>query len=157
MNLSEHFKSSEFKCKCGCGGGNPDRDLIKKLEHLREMLGNKPIIITSGYRCPKHSVAVGGYATDAHTCNIAADIMINGETVEHIAECAERVGFSGIGVMTNAVHVDVRNANNYSNGHWFGDERTGENVETFIKNGGLKSTSTISIGNKKYKITLEEI
>lgn len=155
MNLSEHFASNEFKCKCGCGGGNPDVTLIKKLEQLREMLGDKPIIITSGYRCPKHSVAVGGFATDAHTRNIAADIMVNGEKVEHIAECAEKVGFSGIGIMTNAVHVDVRSSSNYHNSHWFGDERTGEDVETFISK--TVSSTIITVGNKKYKFTMEEI
>ena len=89
--------------------------------------------ITSGYRCPRHSVAVGGYANDAHTKGIAADISIEGKTPEDIAEAAELVGFSGIGLMNGAVHVDIRNANNYYNSHWYGDERTGENVTTFIR------------------------
>lgn len=104
-----------------------------KLEALRSKLGGRPVTITSGYRCSRHSVAVGGYANDAHTKGIAADISIAGKSPEDIAEAAELVGFSGIGLMTGAVHVDVRNAKNYYNSHWFGDERTGENVKTFIR------------------------
>lgn len=155
MKLSEHFEANEFVCKCGCGKSIADKELVTKLEKLRELLG-KPIYITSGYRCPKHSVSVGGYATDAHTVGIAADIQISGYTVEDIAEAAEKVGFSGIGLMNNAVHVDVRNATNYSNARWFGDERTGENVKTFIRN-KPKANFILTIGDKKYKMTLEEI
>lgn len=155
MKLSEHFEAYEFICKCGCGKSVTDKDLVTKLEKLRELLG-EPIYVTSGYRCPNHSVSVGGYATDAHTVGIAADIQVPNYSVEDIAEAAEKAGFTGIGLMDNAVHVDVRNTNNYSNAHWFGDERTGKNVETFIRN-KLKETFILNVGGKKYKMILEEI
>lgn len=136
VRLSRHFNSREFVCKCGkCVTTPIDDTLITKLESLFTELNADKIIVDSGYRCPAHSVAVGGTATDAHTRGIAADITVyvNGSPVKPIiaAAAAERVGFSGIGLMTNNIHVDVRNANNYVNAHWFGDETTGANVDTF--------------------------
>lgn len=136
-NLSAHFDSSEFRCKCGCGKCNPSQLLITRLEKLHTLMHAKSIIINSGYRCPNYSVRVGGSATDAHTRNIAADIVVkkqNGTlyTAEDIAEAAERIGFGGIGLMNNACHVDTRDSETYANNHWFGDERNGNNyIKTF--------------------------
>ena len=138
--LSEHFDLVEFVCPC-CRQANPDSELVNKLEKLHDLMGAKAIIITSGYRCPDHSAAVGGYRNDAHTRNIAVDIKVqklNGGWYSglDIAEAAERVGFSGIGVIDGtACHVDIRNANNYSNDHWFGNEQTGENYITTFQRG----------------------
>ena len=43
------------------------------------------------------------------------------------------LGFSGIGLMDGACHVDIRNKNNYVNAHWYGDERTGNNaISSFL-------------------------
>lgn len=43
------------------------------LDPLREAYG-KPIVVTSGYRCPKLNRAVGGVARSQHTRGEAADI-----------------------------------------------------------------------------------
>lgn len=43
------------------------------LDPLREAWG-KPIIVTSGYRCPKLNKAVGGAASSQHMLGQAADI-----------------------------------------------------------------------------------
>lgn len=45
----------------------------KVLDPLREAWG-KPIIVTSGYRCPALNKAVGGVATSQHQKGQAADI-----------------------------------------------------------------------------------
>ena len=144
-DLSKHFSTKEFVCKCGRQHDtiiNPE--LIEKLEKLYDLLGATAIFINSGFRCPEYSKSVGGYMNDAHTKGIAADICCIGKgkgrgaqsqffTANDIAEAAERVGFTGIGVITDKdVHVDIRTTSNYSNGHWFGDERTGKNnIKTF--------------------------
>lgn len=100
------------------------------LERLRENMNAAAIIVTSGTRCPAHSVAVGGTSTDAHTKGIAVDIRVNKKdgtsyTSGTIAREAEKIGFSGIGIIDNIhCHVDIRNLNNYYNNHWYGDERT---------------------------------
>ena len=161
MKLSEHFDSGEFVCECGIEH-TMDAELISKLEKLFTAIGADAIMITSGFRCPDCSVKVGGTKTDAHTRGIASDIIVHkGNTYvksEDVAEYAEKVGFSGIGIIdAHAVHVDVRNAHNYVNSHWFGDERTGNNIKTFIRNVSHETFSTvITLNGKKYKLTMEE-
>lgn len=141
--ITPHFNVDEFTCKCGCRTNNITRPLVEKLEKVYEYLnatsrGVQGIYITSGYRCPRHSVAVGGSADDAHTRGIAADFFAldsAGTRYESriLAAVCEYVGFSGIGVIDKtAVHADIRNATNYKNAHWFGNEMTGnDNIETW--------------------------
>ena len=179
-NLSEHFDKIEFRCQCGCGGENPSKLLIDRLEKLFKLMDAKSIIITSGYRCPNYSVSVGGYSNDAHTCNIAADIIVNKKdggtyTAEDIAEAAERVGFGGIGLMNGACHVDCRDSEPYVNNHWFGDERDGRNyIQTFQRGtvfpGEVEkgepapvaaprhesAKAQVTLGGKEYTVTITE-
>lgn len=142
--LTRHFDVNEFTCKCGCRTNHIQLALAQRLEKLYEYLktcdgGVSAVIVTSGYRCPRHSVAVGGSYDDAHTRGIAADVYaLKSDGVSRwdsraLAAVAERVGFTGIGIIDNtAVHCDIRNSTNYKNSHWFGDERTGnDNISTF--------------------------
>ena len=142
-DMTAHFDRSEFTCKCGCGKSDISPELVNKLEQIyayfaRTPRGCKAIVITSGIRCPTYSPKVGGYSNDAHTKGIAADIVVyNADGIryaaEQIAAVAEKCGFSGIGLMRDACHVDIRNKNNYVNAHWFGDERTGNNnISSFL-------------------------
>lgn len=142
--LTRHFNVNEFTCKCGCRTNHVQLALAQRLEKLYEYLetcegGVSAVIVTSGYRCPRHSVAAGGAYDDAHTKGIAADIYaLKSDGASRWDSCelaavAERVGFTGIGIIDNtAVHCDIRNSTNYKNSHWFGDERSGnDNVSTF--------------------------
>ena len=45
------------------------------LETVRALLGNRPILVTSGYRSPEVNRAVGGSATSAHMRGEAADFI----------------------------------------------------------------------------------
>lgn len=163
--LSNHFKLSEFVCRCGkCNGTNPNTKLIRLLEILRANLNCKYITVTSGYRCPEYSVKVGGYSTDAHTKNLAADVICYDQNnriipVETVAAVAEKIGFTGIGLMNGgAIHLDVRDDSNYYNCHWFGDERTGENIKTFQTMAQpITAKNVVTIGGKKYEITFTEV
>ena len=83
MKLTEHFKLEEFThsptaTQLKIDNSVPD-DLMPniqltaiKLELVRKALGS-PIIITSGYRCPKLNARVGGVSTSAHTKGLAVD------------------------------------------------------------------------------------
>ena len=152
--------------QCGCGGENPSKKLIERLEQLFELMGAKSIIITSGYRCPSYSRSIGGYGNDAHTCNIAADIIVNKKdggtyTAEDIAEVAERIGFGGIGMMQGACHLDNRDSEPYVNNHWFGDERDGRNnIKTFQRGTvfpGEKPKEQPKVTEPKEELTKEEL
>ena len=168
MKITEHFDSNEFLCECGCGRMNMKNSTIEHFEQFFGTLdGVDKIIVTSGCRCPSCSVSVGGYADDAHTVGIAADIVAYdrfGNLISpwKIAEVAEKLGFNGIGVMSTACHCDERTTENYKNGHWFGDETTGENVSTFITKTKWLSDSSIDalqnvLNDKGYSLTVDGV
>lgn len=130
--LSTHFQVKEFKCKDGSDKILINTDLIKALEMLFEHLNCKAINITSGYRTPSHSVAVGGYSTDQHTKGNAADITCRKQdgtlyTSNEICCALEDMGHAGgVGKINNqnSVHIDVRGKK-----CWF-DETNNEKLVT---------------------------
>ena len=110
MKLSKNFKRSEFACKCGCGFDTVDAVLIRVLEDLRTAFLDRPILITSGNRCPKHNKAVGGSPRSQHMTGKAADFRIIGvdpiEVADALADMYPNV--FGIGRANNFTHIDVR-------------------------------------------------
>lgn len=133
--ISKHFTVDEFKAhdsgKITSDTVKVDTELIKKLEKFFNY-GITAVVIADGYRTRECSLKWGGGGDDAHTRGIAADIICyKGETAlsaEEIACIAQIIGFSGIGIMDGSCHLDVRNAKNYKNAHWWGDERNGNNA-----------------------------
>lgn len=90
MNLSENFTLKELTdsntaVKLGIDN-TPPGDVVPKLQALavnvlqplRNWYG-KPICISSGYRCPRLNIAVGGSKTSQHLRGEAADIDIKGD------------------------------------------------------------------------------
>lgn len=111
MKLSEHFDSSEFACKCGCGGlnngANVNPKLVNLLENIRGIV-NRPIFLSNAYRCPEHNKDVGGVANSQHIYGNAADIIANFNTPEELYQAAELAGADGLGIYPWGIHVDVR-------------------------------------------------
>ena len=52
--------------------------LLKFLQGFRDAYG-EPIIISSGYRCPKLNKAVGGAKRSSHLHCLAADLVVKGD------------------------------------------------------------------------------
>jgi hypothetical protein len=77
IRISENFLLKEFECKDGSHQVRIKRELLEKLQKLREEAG-QPVIITSGYRNPSHNARVGGSPTSRHLTGEAADIRIPG-------------------------------------------------------------------------------
>lgn len=104
--MTAHFNDTEFACKhCGVALCRPL--LQEKLETLRAKIGNKPIQIVSGYRCPVHNKEIGGATDSQHMYASAADIPAGLAKLDVAKAC----GFTGIGTdgATGWVlHVDVR-------------------------------------------------
>lgn len=116
----EHFKRSEFKCKCGkCGGFpvEPDEDLVQLLEKIRNHYG-AAVTITSGVRCKTHNTNVGGASSSQHLKGTAADIKVKGVKPADVAAYAETLlpGTGGIGRYSTFTHVDVRSNKSRWNG-----------------------------------------
>ena len=85
INLSKHFTLSEFiksptATRLGIDntpGPDEFRNLQALVDNVLEPLRvhyGRPIIITSGYRCPQLNKAVGGSSTSQHAHGQAADI-----------------------------------------------------------------------------------
>ena len=107
VNVAKNFKLREFECKDGSHLVKVDSKLVDKLQKLRDRLG-KPVIITSGYRTAAHNKKVGGAPKSQHLYGTAVDIKVNGMTPKQILPHAEAVGFTGIGLYSGHIHVDVR-------------------------------------------------
>lgn len=86
MNLSPNFAldeltASETAARYGIDN-TPDQATIQNLTRLanalqevRALLGNKVIIVSSGYRSPELNQKVGGSATSDHCKGLAADFI----------------------------------------------------------------------------------
>ena len=128
--LTEHFKVSEWKCKCGKNHEiKIDDKLPKLLETLRTKLNASRGDIYSGYRCPTHDKNVGGRGTGSHTLGYSVDIIFYDknnkpipsskvalllEDLGHQYGVAYRCG--GSKDNTGRIHIDTRPRK------WYGDE-----------------------------------
>lgn len=76
-DITDHFSRHEFRCKCGkCKEKEISLYLVWALEKIRYAIG-KPIIITSGIRCPEHNAEVGGATASKHMLGMAADVIVH--------------------------------------------------------------------------------
>ena len=103
--LTKNFTKSEFECPCGCGQQSVDMELAEKLQLLRDKV-DRPLKITSGYRCITHNAAVGGSQNSKHRYGMAADWRTENRSINPVALgiLAQAVGFGGIGIYW---HSDV--------------------------------------------------
>ena len=125
IQLSTNFKSTEFDChgKTCCSITLIDEKLVEYLQNIRNHF-NKPVNVSSAYRCASHNKNVGGATGSRHTKGQAADIYINGIKPAEIAKYAESIGILGIGLYeTDAdghfVHVDTRTTKSF----WYGQKQ----------------------------------
>lgn len=87
------------------------RDNVKALaeevlQPLRDKL-QKPITISSGYRCPKLNELVGGAKNSYHTNGSAADIIVRGMVPYEVARVVLDMGleFEEMGLANNYLHI----------------------------------------------------
>ena len=101
--LSENFHLREFDCKCDqCTETIVDMVHVARLEQLRREL-NKPIKITSGYRCKDHNYNVGGAKGSQHVLGTATDIALTA-----IDENKLKRIFPGVILYDTFTHLDSR-------------------------------------------------
>ena len=117
--LSTNFKSTEFDCHGSgcCSTTLIDEQLVNYLQNIRNHF-NKPVNISSAYRCITHNKKIGGATGSKHSKGQAADIYINGVSPAEIAKYAESIGILGIGLYeTNSdgyfVHIDTRTTKSF--------------------------------------------
>ena len=84
-----------------------DRQLIKMLDEARWLHG-KPIVVTSGFRCPRHNKSVGGTKRSSHLTGLAVDIDCPSSRDRwKLVKILLAVGFKRIGIGPDFIHVDV--------------------------------------------------
>ena len=123
--ITEHFHSSEFRCQ-HCGNIYIQEELVKKMEELFKKLNASKCIISSGYRCRKYDIQIGGFA-GKHSEGLAADCVYydeNGNIIpSKIVICVawDMKLLNGIAnIDGNYSHLDNR-----KNGTYYGDEPRG--------------------------------
>ena len=109
MNISKHFKRAEFACSCGCGFDTVDHETLNVLEKIREHF-DKPVVITSGCRCPDHNKRVGGAPDSHHIKGRAVDFRVQGVASSEAYDYLDQQYYDqyGIGLYSTWVHIDTR-------------------------------------------------
>ena len=120
MNLSENFTLEELTVTDHRDLDNtPGEDAVINLarlalilERVKSAVGNKPVMVTSGYRSKAVNDAVGSKDTSQHRLGCAADIRVPGLTPKEVIEkCLEfKLHFDQIILEFDSwVHISVPN------------------------------------------------
>jgi hypothetical protein len=113
-DLSTNFWKSEFRCpckKCRRKKVLVDDLLLFKLEMIRIELGNKPVTINSGNRCPEENKKVGGHPDSTHVPmpkGKGVDAKVKGVKPLDVGLAAEKVGGLRIGIGKTYCHLDTK-------------------------------------------------
>jgi len=102
MNLSEHFTFAELTATDHRTLDNtPDADalanlhrLAEFLERVREVLGDKMVMITSGYRSAAVNAACGSRESSQHRVGCAADVRVPGMTPDAVVRAVRASGLA---------------------------------------------------------------
>lgn len=97
INSTKHFKSSEitYSYKAeenGIDNTPTDNDIIDNLNYTLQRLEeirsgyNKPITITSGYRCEELNKLVGGVDNSLHKIGLAVDLKWDVDLLNYITD-----------------------------------------------------------------------
>jgi uncharacterized protein YcbK (DUF882 family) len=90
--------------------------LVRTLKAIERHYG-RSVVVTSGYRSPKHNRRVGGASGSRHTSCEAADIQIEGVSKWQLAKYLRSMpGRGGVGTYchTESVHIDIGNTRDWN-------------------------------------------
>jgi zinc D-Ala-D-Ala carboxypeptidase len=110
--LTANFSISEVACRCGlnCDAAEMQESVMFLLQRLRDLY-NKPMRISSARRCRSWNKEVGGSKNSKHLHGLAVDILVFNDADRYeLVRLAMSLGFNGIGVGKNFVHLDARSS-----------------------------------------------
>ena len=120
MQLSEHFTLEELTHtdhRQFDNTPNPDElanlnRLAMFLEQVKTVLGGKPVMINSAFRCKQVNDAVGSKDTSQHRIGCAADIRVPGMTPDEVVKTVMAAGLGYdqiIREMDRWTHISIPN------------------------------------------------
>ena len=94
MNLTEHFTLAELTATSHRQFENTPNEaetanlqrLAEFLEQVKTVLGGKPVMINSGFRCKQVNDSVGSKDTSQHRIGCAADFRVPGMTPNEVVQ-----------------------------------------------------------------------
>lgn len=108
-----YFTRNEFTCRC-CGQEHMKHEFLLLLDKVRLEYG-RPLMVTSGYRCPDHNASVSSTGrTGPHTTGLAVDFGVSGGGAHELLTAAIQCNqFTGIGIHqcgplhSRFIHLDI--------------------------------------------------
>jgi hypothetical protein len=92
--------------------------IARKLDEIREIFDNTPIIITSWYRDPESNRDVGGVRNSQHLLGWAADFQVWGKDPNDVAARLKQTWAGGLGDSEAFTHADMRQLMGWSSARW---------------------------------------
>ncbi|MBW2148116.1 MAG: hypothetical protein JRG73_11165 [Deltaproteobacteria bacterium] len=99
--------TTAYPCPC-CGEGGVEPATLAIVQRLDQLM--QGIMVTSGFRCPRHNEQVGGSRTSGHLKGLAVDVRCR--TPEERWKLLTNLFFlavSRIGVGNGFIHFDTDN------------------------------------------------
>ena len=103
MHLPEHFRADELACRhCGALPEGEEYPAFLDALGLLRVAYNRPMRVSSGYRCPDHptEAAKGNGALHAHTRG-AVDVRVADAAAFDLLELAMALDWIGVGIQQN--------------------------------------------------------
>ena len=102
MLKSKFFNENEIKCQ-HCGELVWEESFFEWLDQVR-FVYDKPMVVSSGYRCPEHPIEARKHKPGAHTTGCAVDIAVYGPDALRLISIAYSLGCRRIGVNQKGKH-----------------------------------------------------
>jgi len=111
--VSKNFSQRELACSC-CGKCDMHPDMVDILQSIRDY-HDKPLFISSAYRCVNHPVEVMKDKPGEHTYGMAVDIICHGGVALDIIKIAQTLSIIRIGMnqkgraSSRFIHLGIAN------------------------------------------------
>ena len=119
----EFFTEAEFACS-HCRQEQMQQEFITALDKIRREFG-KPIIVSSGYRCPEYNAQISSTGERGpHTTGWAVDIAIAGAEAHALIDLALSHLVTGVGIKQHGpfegrfIHLDMLKSEGNRNRPW---------------------------------------
>lgn len=107
-SIYPNFSKSEFDCR-ETSENKMVKSFMDRLQSLRNEYG-KPMVISSGYRSPMHSIEARKVSPGSHASGRACDVVVSGSDAYQLVGLAINHGFTGVGVSQKGdvrfIHLD---------------------------------------------------